>query len=221
MLTRKFKKSPTCWLVERNGTTMLKIILLALGLVISLDAFSAAPAKPGPEFYRALTMKIRPDGDYRIYMPDGRHQNIKYHFKFAAPVYTVPMLNDLAWNPPSKDVLRSFWDKILLDDESFLEVGGERVPLTCISLDGQDNRYSGQNSPVLPQIIMRIFLVANDFDCKGPLRPGWPATGGRRESWDTYLRYEVRDPTIMLPQDVKLRYRWNEFDAVLIDQGGQ
>lgn len=200
---------------------MTKFLTLSiLSITISAGAASAPVSKPGPEFYRALTEKIRPDGEYRIFMPDGRHQDIKYHFKFGAPVYREPMINDLQWDPPRKDVLRSFWDRILFEDESYLEVGGERLPLTCVFIQGQDNRFSGQSGPVLPQIILKVFLVANDYACQGPVRPGWPSTGGRREAWDTYLHYEIHDPTIMLPQDVKLRYRWNEFDAVLIDRGG-
>lgn len=200
---------------------MLKSLVLIYSLAIASAAFGANPPKPGPEFYRALTMKIRPDGELRIFMPDGRHQDIKYHFKFGAAVYQEPMIGDVRWNYPSNEILRSFWDRILFEDESFLEVGGERVPLTCIYIQGQDNRFSGQSGPVLPELIVRVFLVANDYACQGPIRPGWPSTGGRRENWDTYLHYEVRDPTIMLPQDVKLRYRWNEFDAVLIDRGGR
>ena len=61
--------------------------------------------------------------------------------------------------------------------------------------------------------------MANDFSCQGPIRPGWPRTGGNKENWDTYLHYEIRDPTIMLPQDALIRYRWNETKAVLIDKG--
>jgi hypothetical protein len=175
---------------------------------------------PGPDFYRAMTQKIRTDGQFRIYMPDGRNQDIKYHFKFAAPIYKVPMISDFPWDPPHKEFLRTFWDRIFFEDESYLEIGADHVPLTCIFVRGQDNRFSGPYNPLQPEFILDIYLVANDYSCQGPIRPGWPQTGGRKENWDTYMYYEVRDPTIMLPQEPKVRYRWNEFNAVLIDNGG-
>ena len=118
---------------------------------------------------------------------------------------------------------RSFWDRILFTDDSFININGEKLPLTCIFIIGQDNRFTDpkMNSPLLPEFILKVYLVANDYSCQGPMKPGWPATGGRQENWNSYIYYEVRDPTIMLPVDAKLRYRWNDYNVVLIDRGAQ
>jgi hypothetical protein len=103
----------------------------------------------------------------------------------------------------------------LLKDGSVLKLGDEQLPLTCIHVSGQDNRFSGKKTPLIPDLIFKIIFVANDFSCSGPITPGWPESGGRKEAWSTYLFYVVKDPTIMLPVDAKIRYRWNEFEAVL------
>ena len=197
---------------------LLPVIMVGAGIL--LTPFARAASASDPAFYRALTSSIRPDGQFRIYMPDGRNQDVSYHFKFGNVIYKEPMLNDWHWDPPHKEFLRTFWDRIAFTDESYLEVGGERIPLTCVFVHGQDNRFSGSYNPLEPEVIIQVYLVANDYSCQGPIRPGWPTSGGKKESWDTYLYYEVRDPTIMLPQDTKLRFRWNEFNAILIDKGG-
>jgi len=33
-----------------------------------------------------------------------------------------------------------FWDRIFVSDGSFLEVGGDRIPLACVFVSGVDNR---------------------------------------------------------------------------------
>lgn len=190
--------------------------LFALLFIVCVGG-AASGALPQPSFYRGLTNRIRTDGQFRIYMPDGRHQDIKYHFKLAKALYPQPIVSDQNWGV--NDIVRLFWDRILFDDESYLEVGGERLPLTCVFVSGQDNRFS-KGGILTPEFLIRIYLVANDFACQGPIRKGWPQIGGKKEAWDTYMHYEVRDPTIMLPQEAKLRYRWNETNAVLIDTGG-
>lgn len=194
---------------------MARGLFLGLALCVCNLAMAHTPM-PGPEFYRNLTDRIRPDGHFRIYMPDGRHQDVTYHFKFAKPIYPKPIVTDQNWGVG--DIVRLFWDRILFEDESYLEVGGERLPLTCVFVSGQDNRFS-KGGMLTPEFLIRIYLVANDFACEGPIRKGWPQIGGKKEAWDTYMHYEVRDPTIMLPQDAVVRYRWNETNAVLIDKG--
>ena len=200
----------------------MKPLLLLLTLTAMMPGLSlAAPAKPGPEFYRAFTMRLQKKGLFRVFMPNGQHQDVKFNFTFGEPLYREPIVNDLRWDPPKPEVLRSFWDRILFKDGSTLEIGGEKLPLTCVYIHGQDNRFSGRQGPLIPEFVFKVYLVANDFACQGPIRPGWPESGGREENWDTYIHYEVRDPTIMLPTEALVRYRWNESSAVWIDAGGQ
>lgn len=197
----------------------MKILIFALA-VFSSVSWGHSKHTPNPEEYRALTLKIRTDGHFRIYMPNGQHQDVKYHLKFASPLWEKPIVSDFPHSSEKQhSFTRSFYDKVFLDDESYLEVGGEQVPLTCVYVNGQDNRFANIDSPLFPEFIMKIFIIANDYSCQGPIRKGWPSTGGKKEAWDTYLHYEVKDPTIMLPQDAVVRYRWNESNAILIDEG--
>lgn len=199
----------------------MKPILLTLTLLSTLVATVtfAKEQRPGPDFYREFTKKVRNTGQFRVYMPNGQHQEAKYNFELGDPMYAEPIVNDMQWDPPRRDVLRTFWDRILLKDGSTLEIGGEKLPLTCIFISGQDNRFTKRTSPLTPEFIIEVYLVANDFSCQGPIHPGWPQSGGRKEAWDTYVHYEVRDPTIMQPMDARIRFRWNESDAIWIDAG--
>ncbi len=208
---------------------MLIKVMLFISLMVPVLA-KAAPKPspnskidlPGPEYYRGLTLKIRPSGQFKVPLPDGSSKPIKYKLEFGTPAYQAPIIGDYPWdidNP--KLIWRSFWDRVFLKDGSSIEVGGELIPLTCVFVAGQDNRASGNKNPLIPKIIMKVFLIAKDYSCQGPIRPGWPSSGGRKENWDTYLHFEVRDPTIMLPQDAMVRYLWNEFPAVLIDSGSE
>ena len=198
----------------------MKIFLMSL-LFVSVSAFGRPKTSaPNVQFYRDLTLKIRSSGEFLIPFP-GTQSSIKYSVSFGQPVYEVPKMYDTHLNDKDPYFYRSFWDRILFKDGSFLEVNGEKLPLTCIFISGQDNRFSDKMnySPLLPEFILKVYLVANDFSCQGPIKPGWPETGGKQENWDTYLYYEIKDPTIMLPMDAKLRYRWNEYNVVLVNKG--
>ncbi|MFV8249510.1 hypothetical protein [Bdellovibrio bacteriovorus] len=169
--------------------------------------------------YRAMTLRIRSVGEFSIPFP-GVQSSIKYHFDFDKPVYDLPMVSDHHVGLNERFFYRMFWDRVLFKDGSFLEINGEKLPLTCVFIDGQDNRFSNENpSPLFPEFVVRVYLVANDYACQGPKRAGWPQIGGKEESWDTYLYFEIRDPTIMLPTEAKIRYRWNEYHLVLVDRG--
>ena len=167
------------------------------------------------KYYRDLTLQIRTDAGFKVPMLDG-DQNFDYKLELAAAIYPQPIVVDtpMATNP--QKFYRTFWDRFFVKDGSRILLNGQEIPLTCIFVSGQDNRFSGFNDPRFPQFIMKIYIVANDYTCTGPLNPGFPQNGGKEQAWDTYLYYEVRDPTIMLPVEIKIRYRWNEFNAVLV-----
>lgn len=191
---------------------MKKFSLLLCLLSLTATADSGGPDKA---YYRKLTLDIRPEASFRIPMPDGKDMNYNYKLEMGEPIYAEPIISDTSADNSGK-FFRSFYDRIWLKDGSFAKLGGEEIPLTCIFISGQDNRYSGGGSPLFPQFIMKITIVANDYTCSGPIRPGWPTGGGRKENWDTFLHYEVRDPTIMLPVEASIRYRWNEYTAILV-----
>lgn len=204
---------------------MIKII--ATGLLFTTLAYgsletSLQPLDSAPQFYRDFTQKVRQTGEFQIPLP-GASTDLNYSFELAQPVYPMPLITDLHMASGNKYFFRSFWDRILLKDDSFLNINGEKLPLTCIFIIGQDNRFTDpkMNSPLLPEFILKVYLVANDFSCQGPIKPGWPATGGRKENWGNYIYFEVRDPTIMLPVEAQLRYRWNDYNVVLVDRGAQ
>jgi hypothetical protein len=172
------------------------------------------------QFYRDLAFRIRQKGSFKIPMPSNGDLSFSYEMAFANPRWDKPIMNDFFLDSDKKKFYRHFWDKIFLQDGAFLSVGGEKVPLTCVFLSGQDNRFS-KDTPLIPDFVLKVYLVANDFTCTGPINPGWPSNGGKKETWDTYVYYEIRDPTIMLPTEAKIRYRWVEFPAIVIDQGGE
>jgi hypothetical protein len=195
-----------------------KRLALAMCGLLAASAASAdvQPGTPEAE-YRALTLKIRPKGRFKVPMV-GTSPEFNYAMNFGAPLFEKPIVNDFVLSDP-KYFFRNFYDKVFLEDGSYLKVNGEEIPLTCVFVKGQDNRYSGKSGPQFPEILLKIYLVANDFTCTGPINPGWPENGGKKETWDTYLYYEVRDPTIMLPTEITLRYRWNESHAILVEDG--
>lgn len=193
-------------------------LILAISLSVPLSAFAKGKVAPKPDlkFYRDLTLKIRPSGEFRVPMVGG-DQVFDYKLEMGAPVYKEPDYFDSHIDMDHPEwFFRSFWDRIMLKDGSHIVLNGEEIPLTCIVVSGQDNRWAGGQDPRLPQFVIKITFVANDFSCVGPLNPGWPSNGGKKEAWDTYLHYTVKDPTIMLPMDAMIRYRWNEFQAYLL-----
>jgi hypothetical protein len=199
---------------------MSKLFFVSLSLILlSLNSYGAQKL-PEPQFYRDYIEKIRLSGKFKLAIPVQNTEDVNYSIQIGDPVFDTPIVadvhSDLTAHPTY--ILREFWDKIFLKDGSFVEVAGTKYPLTCVYVRGQDNRFSGPKGPLYPDIILRVYLVANDYTCQGPIHPGWPQTGGKKEAWDTYLYYEVTDPTIMLPTNANLRYLWNEIPMVLTDK---
>ncbi len=177
----------------------------------SFSVFALAGDK---EFYRELVLQIRKTGDFELAVPTAEKTAISYSFEWQDPLPEIEEPIDFPIEAASDKFYRIFFDRLLFKDGSYLSIGDEKLPLTCLFVEGQDNRYSGKDTPLIPDLILKIYLVANDFSCTGPLNPGWPGNGMRKESWDTFLYYEVRDPTIMLPVEPMLVYRRNEFAMV-------
>lgn len=169
------------------------------------------------QYYRDLTLSIRKETFFKIALPNGADTFFSYELEHGDPLYAKPRFSDLVIDSrnPSQ-FYRTFYDRVFLKDGSQIRIGEDYIPLTCIFIKGQDNRYSGNTSPLFPKIILKVYLVANDYSCTGPVNPGWPENGGEEETWDTYINFVVKDPTIMLPVDAEFRYRWNEFKAILI-----
>jgi len=186
--------------------------------LISINAFSGeTQLAQDLKYYRELTLMVRKSGEFKIALPDGSDTYFSYEQDESEPIYSSPKFSNLVIDSSNPSLFyRTFYDRIFLKDGSKISIGDEFLPLTCIFIKGQDNRYSGNQSPLFPKIILNIYLVANDYSCTGPINPGWPDNGGKQETWDTYLKYTVKDPTIMLPVDPEFRYRWNEFKAILI-----
>ena len=183
-----------------------------LSLFFQLNLASAAISPEDIAAYRQLTMKIRSEASFEVPAIGTKHR-FEYKFEFAEPIYPEPIAHEYLI---AERTYRNFWDRIFLKDGSRLIVNDEEIPLTCIFVSGQDNRFNGLADPRFPEFIMRIYLVANDYTCTGPINPSWPANGGKKEMWDTYVHYEVKDPTIMLPMEPMIRYRWNEFKAIWV-----
>lgn len=198
-------------------------MLVIMG-VCSARMARAETIAPSAPFYRDFTMKVRKVANFKVPVPGSADFSFHYELDQSTPLlptFADPLLSDLPSVPPEpQGYFRKFWDKVLLKDGSYVQLGDQKIPLTCIFISGQDNRFLGVPNPLFPEYLIKVYLVANDYTCTGPVNPGWPATGSKKETWDTYIYYEVRDPTIMLPTEVKLRYRWAEYTGVLVDNGG-
>ncbi|HTL13457.1 MAG TPA: hypothetical protein VL588_13270 [Bdellovibrionota bacterium] len=197
----------------------MNTLLLGALTLGSTAALAAAPAPVDYDLYRSLVISVRTQGAFRVPMPDGHDLGLSFHLELAQPLQERPLVADLPVDASGDHYVRAFWDRLMLKDGSALNVGTDRPPLTCVYVQGQDNRFSGKTSPLTPDFLLKVYLVANDFSCTGPINPGWPETTGVKETWDTYLYYEVRDPTLMLPTAPRIRYRWNEFQAVFWNGG--
>jgi hypothetical protein len=201
-----------------QGTFMRGFALsLFLFLTLALSAGADDRLAGDLDLYRTLVSKVRTTGKFQIPMPSGSDLTFNYRVTTGTPLYTAPATAEFPLTATAPEFFRMFWDKVLYADGSYIEVGGEQIPLTCLYVAGQDNRYSGNTSPLVPEFVLKVYLVANDFTCTGPINPNWPGSSPRMETWDTYIYYEIRDPTIMLPTEVHLRFRWNEFSAVLVN----
>ena len=175
-------------------------------------------ANSDESFYRQLSLRIRKEGKFKVPMPSNGDMSFSYELQLEKPLWENPILNDFSLDPEKKKFYRHFWDKVFTHDDSYIEVGGEKIPLTCIFVSGQDNRFA-KDGPLIPDFVLKIYLVANDYTCVGPINPAWPNNNGKKETWDTYISYEIKDPTIMLPVEAKIRFRGVEFPAILIDSG--
>lgn len=203
-------------------------VFTACALLFGLNTAEAKPPKPvleklpNAQYYRDLTMRIRKSGVFQYPSVDGKGTQISYQMEVGEPSYAEPKLSDASFDIMDlRKIWRLFWDRVYLKDGSYMQIGEDKIPLTCIWVSGWDNRANGNQTPLVPKVVMRVMLVANDYTCQGPVRPGWPETGGKKDAWDTYLHFEVKDPTIMLPQDASVRFRGGSFSLILIDGGPQ
>lgn len=190
---------------------MKSFLIFSMAVILSFFAH-ARPKADDIKYYRDLTMNIRTDATFKAVMI-GFEQQFSYHFELAQPIYPMPIVSEARLGLDQKKFYHAFWDRISLNDHSYINIGDQQVPLTCIFVQGQDNRFAGKENPKLPGILLKIYLVANDPLCIGPLNPNYPDDGGIREAWDTYFYYEIADLANMTPKAIKIRNHWNEFFA--------
>ncbi len=163
-------------------------------------------------------MKIRTRAQFQIALPFAEAKSLRTQLVWGESAQAAPRVYEIKLDGKN---YREFSDRIFLNDGSVMEVGNEKIPLTCVFVEGRDMRSLKQSNPQIPDFLLKVTLVARDYTCTGPFNPGFPQSGGKPELWDTFLSYEVRDPTLMLPLDAKLRYSWNEFRALFVDGGGE
>ncbi|WP_413290484.1 hypothetical protein [Bdellovibrio sp. HCB337] len=192
-------------------------ILSVLGLLVCVGGFAnAEPTAADRKFYRDLTHKLSRVGTFSVTMA-GTHQKIHFEYDLAKPIYAEPIIADARVGLDPRHFYRNFWDRIFLTEGSYLDINGRREPLTCIFINGQDNRYAGLSDPRIPTILMRIYLVARDKTCTGPLNPNYPQDGTVAENWDTYMYYELKHPETLFPTGSRIRTNWND---IFIDPVG-
>ena len=196
----------------------MKFYALPFAALSLISSIAQAQIGSTPEDYRALSLQLRDHSTFKVPQLSGDIP-FRYELNWADFKWPEPITTNWGLDSKNKTYFRMFFEKVFAKPGSFIEIGSERLPLTCVFVDGQDNRFSGTNMPALPDFVLKVYVVANDFSCDGPINQGFPSNGGKQELWDSYIYFEVRDPTIMLPMNVKLRYRWNEYESVLVDPG--
>lgn len=190
-------------------------LLFALCAIVSVAAADDSPTRATE--YRELVSRARSGGTFQVTLPEGGGYQFSYRFEAGRPMAGAPLVADFPLSAVGPRAISVFWDRILASGDSYLRVGGEDIPLTCVYVEGQDNRRAETGTPTLPELVLRVYFVANDFSCTGPVNPLWPIFSSRRETWETYLTYEVRDPTIMLPVMPTLVLRDNRYRATWVE----
>lgn len=187
---------------------MKKCFILIISLLCSSWTWAENRGSE-PGFYRELTHRLSTVGSFTINMV-GAKQHIHFKYSLAKPIYAEPIVSDARLGLEPRYFFRAFWDRIFLAEGSYLEMDGERLPLTCIFINGQDNRYANISDPRIPQVLMRIYLVTKDKTCVGPMNPNYPHDGTIPETWDNYLYYELKHPETLVPNGARLRRNWND-----------
>jgi hypothetical protein len=196
---------------------MKKILVYGFAMLLSLFTVAIANAKQvsdGVEFYRNMTNQIRKDAEFTVAIP-GSTLDINYHIELAKPIYQMPIVQDAMLGQDHSKFFRTFFDRIFLNN-SYVTVGTETIALTCIFVHGLDNRYAGPSDDRMPNFYLKIYFVANDPLCIGPLAPDYPSDGGIPETWDTYFYYEIKNVAEMLPKAARIRLHWNDYWADFI-----
>lgn len=193
---------------------VLKLISL-LGVMVGLKTFAAET----PQAYRNYVLALPATMNFSAVTPWGLGE-VSYSLKWSAPLISLPAMASYPAldGDPTKNFVE-FFDRIALTPDSFIKIGELTIPLTCIWVHGQDNREVDGDDPLIPKQVYRYILVANDFSCSGPINPGWPENGLKKEYWDTYVELLIKDLTIYRPAEATLRYRWNETKMIVKEIG--
>lgn len=193
-----------------------KYSTLFITLIILYSSWGYSKIKPDDlKLYSNFGSKVRSEATFIVPFPGTTPTEIKYFLEIdqrKGEVITseYEMLEN-------KGKIIFYWDRFFLKDSSYVEINGEKLPATCLVIKGQDNRQTKKsgNDPLVPDHIIDIKIVVGEYTCTGPINPNFPISG-KKEMWDTYLHYRITDPTVMLPTDAGIRYRWNEFETVLV-----
>lgn len=194
---------------------MKKLLSIFTFIIGSQNVFAAET----PQAYRNHVLSLPAAMSFSVISPLGPAE-VTYSLKWDSPLMALPAMSaypDLEGDPTKNYI--EFFDRISLQPDSFIKIGELTIPLTCIWVHGQDNREVDNQDPLIPKQVYRYILVANDFSCTGPINPGWPGNGLKRETWDTNIELVIKDLTIYRPAEATLRYRWNESKMVIKDVG--
>ncbi len=193
--------------------------MFAFFLFLVIGTGSNSFAVEPPQVYRNNVLALPATMNFSAISALGQ-ADVSYSLNWGAPLISLPAISTYPalGGDPNKNFIE-FFDRISLTPDSFIKIGELTLPLTCIWVHGQDNREVDEHNPLIPKQVYRYFLVANDFSCTGPINPGWPENGLKKQTWDTYIELLVKDLTIYRPAEAILRYRWNESKMVTKDVG--
>jgi len=172
---------------------------------------------PTAEFYRRLLLNMRREGNFQLHLPGQKVASVSYRLQWNVSrlTHSAPKF----YGSPDAQV-RNWSDHVWTAEGSTLTVeNAERpLPIDCVFVQGQDNLGAYRRPAVIPRFVLKLFFVANDPECRGPINNDPTLYSVTPFLWDTFLQYEVRDTTVFLPLEPKLRYFRNEA-ALIWDNG--
>lgn len=184
---------------------------------IKPDELARIPSRtPEREFYRRLFLNIPREGNFSLELPGfGKSTEIQYKFDWNSPLLDLTKL-DLKGS--EKSMHRIWEDRVMtVRNASWLTIEGlsqGKLPITCVYVFGQDTLNPKGKPNDFPRFILKVQLVINDNDCKGPVETKPDVYVTNTDLWETALTFQLRGDgatNLMYPIEPKLRYLRNEF----------
>ncbi|MBS1984086.1 MAG: hypothetical protein JST16_07925 [Bdellovibrionales bacterium] len=161
----------------------------ALILFVFISAPRARATQANPALYRKIALSI-PANYSLVHRSLTGDLPVSWSVTQMQPAQAEPTVFDTS-SDDSDSV--EFYDRILFGAGSKLTANGRVLPLTCLWVHGSHHSHAPQNQRIL---LRRLYLVASDTTCTGPVKPGLPPEGNPELNWDSYIYFEQATPAL-------------------------